>query len=103
MRARDCARMLLARICHDLLSLWAFRSLLLQIAELHNRMASMRSSSFDSSTDLSAAVFCSALVAALYQRMGLLPSYPNATSYVPKMFSSEINKDVSGCAHARAD
>ncbi len=40
------------------------------------------------SKDLSR-VFCSELVAAAYQQMGLLESYPPPFSYIPKAFSSE--------------
>lgn len=36
-----------------------------------------------------ARVFCSELIAAAYQRVGLLESYPRADSYVPRDFSSE--------------
>lgn len=43
---------------------------------------------FESKDDLSQ-VFCSELVAAAYQRMGLLESYPPAAGYSPKDFSSE--------------
>ena len=34
-------------------------------------------------------IVCSELVSALYQRMGLLPAYPLASSHVPKDFSTE--------------
>lgn len=36
-------------------------------------------------------VFCSALVAAAYQRVGLFESYPPADSYLPKNFSTEAS------------
>lgn len=59
---------------------------------IHDRLAAELSSSadgyFESKDDLSR-VFCSGLVAAAYQRAGLLESYPPAAGYSPKDFSSE--------------
>eukprot|EP00168_Porphyra_purpurea_P018669 TRINITY_DN7077_c0_g1_i1.p2 TRINITY_DN7077_c0_g1~~TRINITY_DN7077_c0_g1_i1.p2 ORF type:complete len:177 (+),score=71.14 TRINITY_DN7077_c0_g1_i1:386-916(+) len=59
---------------------------------IHDRLAQELSSSadgyFESKDDLSR-VFCSGLVAAAYQRAGLLEAYPPAAGYSPKDFSTE--------------
>jgi solute carrier family 25 phosphate transporter 23/24/25/41 len=55
---------------------------------LRRELAAAKGGYFEGSNDLSR-VFCSELVAAAYQRLGLLSSFPPADSYVPKDFSTE--------------
>ncbi|KAK4531336.1 hypothetical protein CCYA_CCYA07G2193 [Cyanidiococcus yangmingshanensis] len=74
-------------------SLMEQRRLLLQSEEkieevLRRELAAAKGGYFEGSNDLSR-VFCSELVAAAYQRLGLLSSFPPADSYVPKDFSTE--------------
>ncbi|BAM83499.1 similar to mitochondrial calcium-dependent solute carrier [Cyanidioschyzon merolae strain 10D] len=74
-------------------SLLEQRRILLQSEEkieevLRRELAATKGGFFEGSNDLSR-VFCSELVAAAYQRLGLLSSFPPADSYVPKDFSTE--------------
>lgn len=65
------------------------QSRLMKELEANSNAAGKKNLSTDGqATDLSR-VFCSELVAAAYQRLGLLESYPPAFSYNPKDFSSE--------------
>ena len=60
-----------------------------KIAEqLRRQLAAAKGTLFEGTNDLSR-VFCSELVAAAYQRLGLLGAYPPADSYSPKDFSTE--------------
>ncbi len=57
------------------------------IPDLQTQLAE-HTSYFDNAQDLSK-LFCSELVAALYQRLGVLPSHPAASNYTPKSFATE--------------
>jgi solute carrier family 25 (mitochondrial phosphate transporter), member 23/24/25/41 len=58
-----------------------------ELAHLNRHKKRHRRSRFENSSELTA-VFCSALVAAAYQRMNILPEYPPPTEYSPKDFAS---------------